>query len=202
MIGASKDAVVSWELGRNALSEGFARRVEFATGVERRSLMRRSGPLHGRGFGGMLLPYSRDLYRKHAETRTGRPDEVNARGHARNCAEALELLFVAAAQPVRRDKGRRLPALVQSFIQWCDQAREDFELEGGIDTQLMKRPSKLTITHRWGEWRRMKREDPNVCRHMGFKDDPAKPDGESLTLETTTFPIWRPGYPMRGQQGK
>ena len=34
MIGASKDAVASWETGRNRLSRQFARRIAFATGVE------------------------------------------------------------------------------------------------------------------------------------------------------------------------
>ena len=125
--------------------------------------MRASRPLRGRGFGGCLVPYTKDIYNKHAETRVGRSDEVNARGHAKNCAEALELLFVAATQPVSGDKGRRLPGLVQSFIQWCEAAREDFQLERGIDEQLMKRSAKLTITYPWGEWRRMKQEDPDAC---------------------------------------
>ena len=44
MIGASKDAVVSWEVGRNELSESFARRIEFATGVEAKSLLHKSNP--------------------------------------------------------------------------------------------------------------------------------------------------------------
>jgi transcriptional regulator with XRE-family HTH domain len=34
MIGASKDAVASWEIGRNQLSPPFARRIALAMGVE------------------------------------------------------------------------------------------------------------------------------------------------------------------------
>ena len=45
MIGASKDAVASWETGRNKLSRQFARRIAFATGVEEGALVRGSGPL-------------------------------------------------------------------------------------------------------------------------------------------------------------
>ena len=45
MIGASKDAVASWETGRNRLSEPFARRMALATGVDAKALMRGRGAL-------------------------------------------------------------------------------------------------------------------------------------------------------------
>ncbi len=44
-IGASKDAVASWETGRNDLSAGLARRISLATGVDERSLLRANLPL-------------------------------------------------------------------------------------------------------------------------------------------------------------
>ena len=43
MIGASKDAVASWETGRNRLSEPFAPRMAFATGVDAKALLRGRG---------------------------------------------------------------------------------------------------------------------------------------------------------------
>jgi len=199
MIGASKDTVASWETGRNRLSPAFAKRIEFATGAEAASLLGKRDALVGRGFAGRLVPYTREIYDKHARTRVGRSDEINARGHAKNCGEALELLFVAAAQPVRGDR-YRLPAVVQSFIQWCDATRKDFKLEKEIERQLGQRKGKLSLRHSYGEWRRMRKEDPSTCRAMGFKDDLSKPDGESLTLEMVTVPIWMPGYPMRGNR--
>src|SRR4051794_4616797 len=175
MVGASKDAVVSWEVGRNQLSESFAHRIAFATGVEAKSLLRQKGPLLGRGFAGRLVPYTRELYEKHMKSRIGRSDAASARGHLKNCVEALELLFLAAAEPVRGNKGQRLPSVVQSFMQWCEATRKDFHLEKGIDQQLKERVSKFTLTHTWGQWRAMKKEDPDACRFMGFKDNPAKP---------------------------
>ena len=48
MIGASKDTVVSWELGRNRLSRQFAGRLSFATGVAAEALLRGRGPLTAR----------------------------------------------------------------------------------------------------------------------------------------------------------
>jgi transcriptional regulator with XRE-family HTH domain len=198
MIGASKDAVASWETERNRLSPQFAKRIEFATGVDAGSLLASSGVLKGRDQSGRLAAYTRELFNQQLRTQMGTSDGVNARGHAKNCADALALLFVAAAQPVRGNKGQRLPAVVQSFIQWCEATRKDFRLEKEIDAQLRQRPGELALTHTWGQWRRMQKEDPAMCRAMGFRNDPRKPDGESLTLEIVTVPVWTPGYPMRG----
>jgi hypothetical protein len=190
--------VASWETERNRLSPQFAKRIEFATGVDARSLLASSGVLKGRDLSGKLTPYTLEFFKWHLRTQTGRSDEVNARGHARNCADALALLFVAAAQPVRGNKGQRLAAVVQSFIQWCEATRKDFKLEKEIDAQLRQRPGELALTHTWGQWRTTQKEDPTMCGAMGFKDDPRKADGESLTLKMVTVPVWRPGYPMMG----
>jgi hypothetical protein len=86
-------------------------------------------------------------------------------------------------------------------VQWCQQTAEDFQLAKGIDSELEKRTGKVVVTHRYGEWRQMQKEDPRACRFMGFKDDPKKRDEESLTLEAKTVPIWSPGYPMRKRGG-
>ena len=48
------------------------------------------------------------------------------------------------------------------------------------------------------KWRAMQKDDPTMCRIMGFKDDPRKSDSENVQLEAETIPIWRPGHPMRG----
>ena len=55
-----------------------------------------------------------------------RSNEDIAWQHARNCTDALEVLFVAAAKAGGGKKGYRLPALMDSFIQWCEGAGEDF----------------------------------------------------------------------------
>jgi hypothetical protein len=46
----------------------------------------------------------------------------------------------------------------------------------------------------------MQKEDPTVCRLMGFDDDPTKSDQQNLRLEADTIPVWLPGYSMRGPQ--
>ncbi|HOC58286.1 MAG TPA: helix-turn-helix transcriptional regulator [Verrucomicrobiota bacterium] len=201
MIGASKDAVASWETGRNRLSEPFARRIALATGVEAKGLLRgRSSlksyvPFKGR------MPFSQEAFERHRDTYWGRTDEAAARRHLRNCVEALELIFVAAARPRGRVR-HRLPGVVDSFIQWCERTREDFLLGQEIETQLRQRKAKLVINHTYGEWRRMQKEDPEACRLMGFKDDPRKRDSENLRLEAETVPVWMPGRSMRGIANK
>jgi len=44
-IGVSKDAVASWENGRNDLSASFARRIALATGVDDQTLVQAEPPL-------------------------------------------------------------------------------------------------------------------------------------------------------------
>jgi transcriptional regulator with XRE-family HTH domain len=201
MIGASKDAVVSWEAGRNKLSPQFARRMRFVTGVDEDVLLRGKGQLTCYVPFAGHPPFTAATFEQHRSTYWGRSDEVAARQHLRNCADALGLLFAAAAQSQGRVR-YRLPAVLDSFIQWCERTREDFQLEAQIEEQLGHRKEKLVLNHTYGQWRKMQKEDPAACRMMGFKDDPRKSDNENLRLETETIPLWRPGYPMGGARGK
>src|SRR6476620_10458818 len=92
MIGASKDAVASWEIGRNKLSPQFARRIAFATGAEEGPLLRGRGPLTGRVFGGHRAPFSVKIFERHISIQRGVSGETTVRRHLRNCMDALELL--------------------------------------------------------------------------------------------------------------
>jgi transcriptional regulator with XRE-family HTH domain len=200
MIGASKDAVASWETGRNKLSPQFARRMSFATGVDEDALLRGRGrltcyvPFAGHS------PFTVAAFERHRQTYWGRSDEGAARQHLRNCTDALGLLFMAAARPGGSKIRHRLPAVLDSFMRWCVRTREDFQLDRQIQEQLEQRKAKLVLNHTYGQWRTMPQEDPAMCRQMRFKDDPRKSDNENLRLEMETVPIWRPGHPMRGPQ--
>ena len=124
-----------------------------------------------------------------------------ARRHGRNCADALELIFVAAARAAGGQGAGPLPAVLESFIQWCEQTREDFQLEKAIDEQLSERTKEVVLTKTYREWRRMQQEDPTLCRAMGFEDEPKKEDKETLRLSLETIPLWRPGHSMRPPAG-
>ena len=145
-------------------------------------------PFSGRG------AFTVEKFERHQASYWGRTGEEAGRQHLRHCEDALGLIFLAAAK-----RENRLPAVVDSFIQWCEGTRAEFQLERPIDELLAQRKSKLVLTHTYRQWRQMAKEDPSVCRALRFKDDPRKGDHESLTLETDTIPIWRPGFPMRGK---
>jgi len=106
MIGASKDTVVSWELGRNKVSPQFARRLTFATGVEAEALLRGRGPLTTHDPVVVRKLFTAETFAEHRSTHWGRSDEAAARHHLRNCADALRILFLAAARPDTRPNGR------------------------------------------------------------------------------------------------
>jgi transcriptional regulator with XRE-family HTH domain len=197
MIGASKDAVASWEIGRNRLSETFARRIALATSVEEDALLRGRGPLFSRIPMEGRVPFTRERFDRYRQTYWGRSDEAAAREHLRLCTDALRLILHAAAHQ-RGEVRDRLPGVLDSFIQWCHHAREDFALGPEIEEQLRQRKSKVAVTHTYREWREMQKADPTVCRGFGFKDDPSKPENESLRLEMETIPLWAPGREMRG----
>ncbi len=199
LIGASKDTVASWEGGRNRLSAGMARRISLATGVEERSLLR----------GGRLLrtryparrPFARAEYERHLRLFWGESAEASVPRHLERCADALELLFRAAAR-AEGGGATRLAGVLDAFIQWCKQAREDFQLGEGIEAQLAQRKRRLELNKSYGQWREMARTDPAMARMMGFKDNPKRGEKEMLRLSMETVPVWMPGQSMRGGQGE
>jgi transcriptional regulator with XRE-family HTH domain len=197
MIGASKDAVASWEIGRSNLSPALARRIACATGVDGRLLLDGSGALvTGSQFEEPRL-FTIEDFQHYRKTSWGRSDDEGARHHLKNCVDALTLIFRAAAKP-GGDKGRgRLPGVLDSFMQWCEQAREDFQLGPQIDEELEKRRYKIGVTFTYRQWRQAQKEDPAKVAALGFKDDPRKDGREELRLEGEGRPGWKPGQSMR-----
>ena len=170
-------------------------------GVEEAALRRGRGPLTPHiPFAGRP-PFTAETFAGHRSTYWGRSDEAAARQPNPHWANTLGLLLVAAAQPGGGKRPCRLPAVVDSFIQWSEQMRSEFQLEAEVDAQLAQRKGKVVVNHTYGEWRAMQKEDPGACRFMGFKDNPKKRAEENLRLEVETIPIWWPGRPMRASTG-
>ena len=115
----------------------------------------------------------------------------------KHCVDALTLLFRAAAKPGRKKIRGRLPGVLDSFMQWCEQTREDFQLGPEIDEQLEKRRGKIGVTFTYREWRQAQREEPAKVAALGFKDDRTKRDDAALRLEGEGRPAWAPGRSMR-----
>jgi transcriptional regulator with XRE-family HTH domain len=143
MIGASKDTVASWEIGRNKLSRTFARRIACATGVDGRWLLSGKGALvTGNGLE-QPKPFTAEEFQRYRATEWGRSDEEGARRHLANCSDALELIFLAAAKAGGEQHRHRLPGVLDSFMQWC---------EGGRISSLGRQSTKRWrgASSRWG----------------------------------------------------
>jgi transcriptional regulator with XRE-family HTH domain len=197
MIGASKDAVASWEIGRSNLSLTSARRIALVTGVDAEDLRKRRLPLIAYVPFVGHIPFTAETFALHRSTYWGRSDAQAARQHLKYCVDTLGLLFFAAALPDKGQARQQLPAVVDSFIQWCQQTRTDFGLEARIDEQLAQRKVTDTFNRSYKQWRAQAKVDPDMCRQLGFKDDPKKGDHEYLSLTLETVPPWLPGRSMR-----
>jgi hypothetical protein len=112
------------------------------------------------------------------------------------------LILLAAGGGPEGTRAKCQPAVLESFIEWCEQTREDFQLEPAIDHLLAERKSELAVNQTYGQWRQKQKEDPTACRAMGFKDDPKKDDREYLQLKGEFMPEWRPGHSMGAGRGK
>lgn len=192
MLGASKDAVVSWETGRNQLSATWARRIALVTGVDDRCLRQGISVPMSQAADGHI--YTAEDFERHQKTEWG--DEEGVRSQLEHCRDTLELL-VAAARPGGERLRQRLPGLMDSFRQWGERVREDFKLGPGIDEQLEKRRFKAGMTQEYRDWRAMERGDPDALKAAGFKDDPGKGEREELRLELELVPGWAPGRSMK-----
>ncbi len=171
-----------------------------ATGAAEQSLIKK-GPL-GVAYAQPPRNFTREDYQHHRKHYWGNSDQTSAARQTGRCADALELLFRAAAQAGAGGKTLPLPAVVDSFVQWCRQTEEDFRLIQHIDAQLETRKQPVPLTKTYGQWREEAAKHPNLARTYGFQDDPKKADHEPLTLTVEMFPVWAPGWEMRrGKQG-
>jgi transcriptional regulator with XRE-family HTH domain len=198
-LGVSKDAVVSWENGRNPLSPAMGRRITLVTGVEETSLHKTKGPLLTRGTS-PKRPFTMEEYQRYRKMFWGDTPEEAVRRRSGPCADTLELMLLAAGKAGGGEAGNRLAGLLDAFVQWCQQAREDFDLGEAIDAELAKRTWEMKLTQTHAEWRRMAKAEPGRARMMGFKDDPQKDGREALTLRVEMAPLWMPGESMRAHR--
>jgi DNA-binding XRE family transcriptional regulator len=198
MLGASKDTVVSWELGRNKLSPQFARRIMFATGAEPETLLRGRGGVTTCGHPATRQPFTAEAFAQHRKSNWGRSDEAAVRHHLKHCVDALRILFLAVARPTGDSNRLQLPAVLESFSQWCEQTRVDFQLEKSIEAQLEERKFRLGRTHTYGFWRKLNKDNPLAAEAAGFKDDRSKRDEDEVFVGCEAVPEWTPGASMRG----
>ena len=197
MIGASKDAVVSWEIGRNELSATWARRIALVTGVDGRALRLGISVPFSQAEDAHL--YTKEDFERHQRTEWSGTDEAQAERLAR-CQDTLELLFRAAARMDGDPPRQRLPGVMDSFMEWCQSAREDFKLGPAIEEQRAQRKFRAGMTQEYRDWRAMARSNPEGLKAAGFQDDPSRGDKEKLRLVLDLVPGWAPGRSMKTPQ--
>src|ERR1051325_4547136 len=88
MIGASKDAVVSWEIGRNELSATWARRIALVTGADGGTLRLGVSVPFSQAQDGHV--YTKEDFERHQRTEWSVTEEAQTERLAR-CQETLEL---------------------------------------------------------------------------------------------------------------
>ena len=140
--------------------------------------------------------YTKEDFELHQRTEWSGTDEAQAERLAR-CQDTLELLFRAAARADGDPPRQRLPGVMDSFLQWCENAREDFKLGPALDEQLAKRRFRAGMTQEYRDWRAMARGNPEGLKASGFKDDPSRGAKEQLRLELELVPGWAPGRSMK-----
>ncbi len=194
LIGSTKDTIASWETTRNEVSPGMAWRISMQTGVEQKSLLEWNGKLKTRDG---RQAFTKEDYEKHQKRFWGGGTEQGMEKQLVDCKDALDLLVRASIRGKDGVQARaRLAGVVNSFIQWCQQTREDYELEKPIDELLSERKTVLELNKTYRQWREMAKQDPDAARAMGFKNDPTMDERESLRLTMEGIPVWKPGYRM------
>jgi hypothetical protein len=88
--------------------------------------------------------------------------------------------------------------LLESFRQWCEQARVDFELEAGLEAQLQQRPFMIGRVQTYRFWRSLQKDSPIRAKAAGFQDDPTRGDDEEVLVAAEAIPAWTPGACMKG----
>ena len=126
--------------------------------------------------------YTKEDFERHQRTDWSGTEEAHA-DRLKRCRDTLELLFRAAARGDGDPPHQRLPGVMDSFMQWCESARDDFKLGSAIDEQLAQRRFRTGMTQEYRDWRAMARGNPEGLKAAGFEDDPSQGDKEELRLE-------------------
>ena len=140
--------------------------------------------------------YTKADFERHQQTEWSGTEEARAE-RLGYCRDTLELLFRAAARADGDPPRQRLPGLMDSFMEWCESAREDFKLGPAIDEQLAQRKFRAGMTQEYRDWRAMSRGNPEGLKAVVYQDDPSKGDKEELRLELELVPGWAPGRSMK-----
>jgi transcriptional regulator with XRE-family HTH domain len=156
MLGVSTDTIISWENGRNRLTKEKARLIHVSTGARSAELLEGKGRVLNEDG----QPYSAADFKRWHETYLDAPDDAKARYFHAQASRALWVLFMAAAKPSLGRLKNRLPGIWMSFLQWADEADENFRLKEQIEQ--VRREHKKELGELAGK-------PDSICRGRVFK---------------------------------
>jgi hypothetical protein len=140
--------------------------------------------------------YTKADFERHQQSELGMTPAATAR-RREHCLDTMTLLLEAAARASEDKAGQRWPGLLDSFMQWGESARKDFDLGPALDALLEQRRFRAGMTQEYRDWRAMARGHPDGLAAAGFKDDLNRGEREELRLELELVPQWAPGRSMK-----
>jgi transcriptional regulator with XRE-family HTH domain len=184
MVGVSPNTIANIETGRSPLKHDLALKINAATGVS---------AWHYLAGDDRLLDFSGQAPYSHAEFENWRKnysgtDEKRMNEFFEAASDSLNLIFRAAIKC--GSPKNHLPALRQSFYDWCDDSIKYFQLKNPLD-EILKEERKFIdeLTMRYRDWRR--KDMVSWQKFYGFKNDPKKSGDELLTLQVKVYSHWR-----------
>jgi transcriptional regulator with XRE-family HTH domain len=189
MIGVSANVIINIENGKSPLTPTLAQKIYVATGV--------SSWMYWRGDDRILdissAPYTRSTF-DNWMARYADSDDMRLNEFFRYASDTLFILLAGAAKYKLKNQ---LPALRQSFHDWCVESHKRFDLEAPIKEFLKSRKYIKRLTMSYGDWRTFGKDFQKLYE---FKDDHSKPDDEDLTLQYECTPGFGPCFNMKGPE--
>jgi transcriptional regulator with XRE-family HTH domain len=185
-IGCTTHTVKRIEQGRMKISDKLARKIYLYTGAHQGELMK---GLDGAALDITGLPYSKEFFEQRRPRQPGSAPTFPT--DPESLIEWARVVFDAA----REDK--RLPQVLDSFVDWMESAREEFGLAKTIDRQLRGRAYERTEKRTVGEWR----ADKDRAQWFGYKDKSSYHPDKVVTIKKQVFVPWCPlaRPPKKGQ---
>jgi len=190
MVGVSPNIIANVKSGRSPLKPELAQKIYVATGAWHVPYFRQH-----RGDDRLLsiyeTPYTKATF-EHWRKNYGRADQKSINEFFEYASDTLFVMLTAAGKCKLKN---HLPALRQSFWDWCVKSYKFFQLEKPIDEVLKERKFIDELTMNYGDWRQ--NDLMGWREYYEFKDDKRKHNDENLTLRIEAHPGFRPCSDMK-----
>ena len=190
MVGVTPNTIANVMTGRSPLNQKLAQKIYVATGAYHWPYFRGDDKVYALDG----TTYSKAEFENWLKNYSD-SDEKRVGEFFNYASDTLQVLLNGAARCKLKN---HLPALRQSFLDWCVESYKNFDLEKPIKEFLEGRKYIQELTMNYQHWRDPHPVNVSLARRYEFKDDPRKLDHENLTLRYET----RPGFFACGNMKK